>query len=184
MSGKIGLFVLNDDTDGVAGLRALLSQALDMLRDAVGDGGGGGGTTAPGHIATVVDGDGRIVVPEGTTPKALSDAILAHWPHDIAGDAARVSYHESSWDAHATNDTRHLAGGQCGQRYWLAAINGWASTEYSVGYFQINICSHGGDAEYWYDADNNARKGAELYAARGNWGDWVITGTKLGLDVG
>lgn len=184
MSGKIGLFLLSDSNEGTDGLRALLQEALGMLRDAVGNGGGGGGENAAGHIQTVVTDDGRIVIPEGTTPPALSRAILQYWPREIAGDAARVSYHESSWKSDATNDTRHLAGGLCGQRYWLPAINGWASTEYSVGYFQINICSHGGDAEHWYDADNNVRKAYELYSARGNWGDWVITGTKLGLDVG
>jgi hypothetical protein len=182
MAGRIGLFVLTDDASDTSGLRGLLQQALAMLGEVHVTPPGGTGTFPTGHVATTTDGSGRVTCAEGTAPKELSDAIRNHFPQEVWSDAARISYYESSWKHDATNDTRHLAGGLCGQRYWLASAGIWASTEYSVGYFQINICAHGQDAEYWYDADHNVSKAADLYAARGNaWDDWAYTAGRLGL---
>lgn len=181
MGGKIGLFVLSDDADDVSGLRALLQAALQMLAATPTETPDNGGPFPTGHIETDTDNQGRIVVPEGTAPAELSTAIKKVWPKSLWGDAARVSFHESSWNPQATNDTRHLGGGQCGVRYWLASAGIYADTEYSVGYFQINICAHGEDAAHWYNADNNVQKAWELYSARGGWGDWAYTAGQLGL---
>lgn len=182
MAGKFGLLILTDRIDA-EGLRAELRAALELLgTPGDGGGGGGGGPFPPGHVETQTDGQGRIVVPEGTAPQELSDAIRKHWPRELWGDVARISYYESSWKATATNDTRHLAGGQCGQRYWLASAGIWANTEYSVGYMQINICAHGADAEWWYNADHNLKGARNLYDARGGtFEDWLYTAGRLGL---
>lgn len=133
-----------------------------------------------GHMDTRVDGD-RIWTPEGHAPIILSGEIMNWWPYEVWTDAARVSFYESAgWKSEATNDTRYRAGGQCGVRYYLDPPGIWAQTEYSVGYFQINICAHGHDFNYWRDARNNARYAAQLYAA-GGWQPWTYTATRLGL---
>lgn len=182
MTGKVGIFLLSDKAGNLQELRDELRAALALLGDVVNEPPTGTGEYPTGHIDTQTDNQGRITVPEGTVPAQLSDAIKKYFPRDVWGDAARISYHESSWKHDATNDTRGLAGGLCGQRYWLASAGIYASTEYSVGYFQINICAHGEDAEHWYDADNNVQKAAELYEAAGNkWTDWAYTAGQLGL---
>lgn len=124
--------------------------------------------------------DGRIISQYGPAPLPFSEAVMRHWPYDVWSDAANLSYLESSWNSHATNDTRHLAGGQCNQRYYIERLGIWAQTEHSIGYFQINICAHGGTPDHWYDANNNAAKGAELYHQSG-WVPWTYSAGKLGL---
>lgn len=133
----------------------------------------------PGHYRGTVE-DGRLVVPEGSAPPRLSAAIMAFWPEDLWWDAARVSYYESSWKYNAVNDTRHKAGGQCGVRYWYSDEVGWAQTEYSIGYFQINACVYGYDQDYWEQPDHNAAKAIQLYN-NGGWSHWVVTARRLGL---
>lgn len=143
----------------------------------------GDGDFPRGHIETAVTPDGRLDVPEGVAPRDLSQAILMHFPYDVAGDAARVSYHESSgWKYDAELNTLDRAGGVCNVRYYLDPPGIWAQTEQSVGYFQINICAHGGTREHWQNVGHNVRKASELYRAAGNsWRDWVYTATRLGL---
>lgn len=126
------------------------------------------------------DGQGHIVVPEGNAPIAFSTAVRKYFPRDQWVNAARVSYYESGWRSNATNDTRWRANGQCSVRYWLESAGIWALTEYSVGYFQINICAHGGDADHWSDVDNNVKKAGELFRASG-WHPWAYTAGRLGL---
>lgn len=180
-SGRIGLFIRSERSESRAPQLEMLAELVHAIAAYFGNGGTTGpGPTRKGHVPTVLTEDGRIRTPEGDVPQRLSQAIQGNFPYDVWTDAARVSFYESSWKADATNDTRWRASGRCGERYWYSDEVGWAQTEYSVGYFQINICAHGHDAEYWYDADNNARKGGELYAASG-WNDWKVTGRKLGL---
>lgn len=135
-----------------------------------------------GHMDTRLE-DGRIWTPYGLTPPLLNAAIQQYWPIDVWTDAARVAHEESGWRHDATNDTRWRAGGQCGVRYFLDPPGIWAQTEWSIGYFQINICAHGGSVEYWSNADNNARKAADLYLQSG-WHPWTYTANKLQLIAG
>lgn len=181
MAGKIGIFVLNDDSNARDGLKGLLQEALAMLGSIDTGDEPPGGDMPSGHIPTQTDEDGRIVVPEGTAPQDLSDSIKKYWPREIWGDAARVSRGESSWKWDAENDTTGSVGGEC-QVYLYTLPNGMkVYSEASFGYFQINRCAHGESKEHWLDVDNNVRKAAELYEARGGWGDWMYTATRLGL---
>lgn len=124
--------------------------------------------------------DGRIKVQAGLAPPRLSAAIMAFWPEENWGDAAMVSYGESSWKYNAVNDTRWRGGGECGVRYWYSDEVGWATTEYSVGYFQINICAHGFNQDYWEQPDHNVAKAVRLYHESG-WSPWTVTARRLGL---
>lgn len=121
---------------------------------------------------------GDIVTRFGNPPAEVAEAIKRHWPSSQWVNAASVSYLESGWRNTAELNT--LNRGPCGTRYWFSDAVGWAQTEDSVGLFQINICAHGGTREHWQDPDNNAAKGAELFASSG-WRPWVISAGKLGL---
>lgn len=127
-------------------------------------------------------GSDQIVTRFGAPPPDVQAAIIANWPRNLWVQAAEVSFRESGgWNGQATNDTRHLAGGNCGVRYFISSLNLWATTEWSIGLFQINICAHGGSPEQWYDSMNNAAKAAELYHANGDWSAWAYTARSLGL---
>lgn len=128
----------------------------------------GGGPVPPGDIATRF----------GNPPADVADAIKRHWPQVQWVHAAEVSYMESGWRNTAELNT--LDKGPCGTRYFFSAEVGYAQTEDSVGIFQINICAHGGTRDYWYDPENNARKGAELFASVG-WSPWTVSARRLGL---
>lgn len=132
-----------------------------------------------GHIPTRLQ-DGRIWTPEGVVPPLLNDALQRHWPIELWTDAARVSYYESvGWRRDAALDTRHYAGGRCNVPYVHPQF-GDATTEYSIGYFQINSCAHGGTFEFWTNPDNNVKKAWELFEQRG-WHPWTLTARKLNL---
>lgn len=179
---RFGLLLLSTRGLDVEGMRADIRAALELLGRGHYERPTEPGELPSGHTQTAVTSDGRIVVPEGTAPQGLSEAIRRYFPKDVWGDAARVSFYESGWKHDAALDTRHLAGGQCGARYWNEAAGMWATTEYSIGYFQINSCAHGGGREQWEDTDNNVRKAAELYHAAGDtWRDWLYTANHLGL---
>lgn len=180
---RIGILVRRGDGGLAEELLARFDAALSLLLSGdLGGGGGGGGEQPRGHIETTTTSDGRIETPYGPAPRALSDAIKAHWPRVVWTDAARVSYHESGWKHDAERNTLWRAGGVCGVQFYDPDLGQNVWTEDSVGYFQINVCSHGFDAEYWRDADNNARAGYDLYHSRGDkWTDWYLTAQKLGL---
>lgn len=182
MGGRFGLYTLRQGSP-VQEMRAELRAALQLLGRLPESPEQPGDEDLPtGHIGTVVTPDGRIEVPEGVAPRDLSIAILTHFPYDVAGDAARVSYYESDWSDDALLDTLDRAGGMCGQRYYLDPPGIWAQTEYSVGVFQINVCAHGEDREHWRNTNNNVRKASQIYRARGNaWDDWHYTANRLGL---
>jgi hypothetical protein len=108
---------------------------------------------------------------------------MRFWDQELWTDAARVARWESSWKFDAVLDTRDRVDGTCGKRYWFSDEVGWATTEFSVGYFQINVCAHGGDFDYWIMPDHNAAKAAQLYNQSG-WRPWVVTATRLGLIAG
>ena len=132
-----------------------------------------------GHVPTEVD-NGRIVTPFGLAPSDLSDALRKYWPESLWTDAARVAYPESAgWKRNAERNTLAQAGGRCNVP--IGYINGVRIvSEDSVGYFQINVCSHGHDREYWLDVDNNVRGAYEIYRSEG-WGAWQFTARSLGL---
>lgn len=129
----------------------------------------------------VVPGQGGIVVPEGTAPDDLSDAIRAYFPSSEWANAARVSWYESAhWNRTAERNTLDRAGGKCGVPIGRLPNGDVYYSEQSVGYFQINVCSHGHDRAYWQDANNNVRKAGELWKAS-RWRDWLETGKRLHL---
>lgn len=131
----------------------------------------------PGHVP----GERGITVPEGTAPDDLSDAIRRYFPESEWQNAARVSWHESShWYRLAERNTLDQAGGLCGVVIGRLPNGDVYYSEQSIGYFQINRCSHGHDREYWRDADNNVRKAAELWH-ESRWRPWYETGKLLHL---
>lgn len=125
-------------------------------------------------------GEHGIETPEGIAPDDLSEYIRQYFPEDEWENAARVSYYESGWRDDAENDTRWRVNGRCGERYWYSDEVGWADTEWSIGYFQINICAHGGDKAFWTDAENNVKEAADLFDAEG-WRPWLVTARRLHL---
>lgn len=133
-----------------------------------------------GHMPTEVDSRGRIVTPYGTPPDDVDAAIRKYFPRAVWTDAARVSYGESSWRNDAELNTLWRGNGQCGIRYWYSDEVGWATTEQSIGIFQINRCAHGGTEDFWKNADRNADYASQLYAAEG-WIPWRVTARRLGL---
>lgn len=124
--------------------------------------------------------DSTITTRFGAPPAPVAVAIKRHFPAHVWGQAAEIAYHESGWRPTAVNDTRHYAGGQCGV-YYHHPVWGAASTEYSVGLFQINVCAHGGTADRWYDIDTNVAFAAALWRRRGEkWTDWWLSAGKAG----
>lgn len=117
----------------------------------------------------------------GQPPAELVAAVQAIFPQ-WAWDAALVIAHsESGWSGTRILDTRNLAGGQCGVQITL---NGKpALSEYSIGYFQINACAHGGDFDTWSDTQANVQKAYDLFHAAGDrWdGPWLYSAQALGL---
>ncbi len=134
---------------------------------------GGQGTPPP-------SGAGGIVTRYGIAPGTLSDLIRLYWLSSEWVNAASVAYLESHWRPTAVADTRGRAGGLCNQPYTLPDGR-HALTEYSVGYFQINVCAHGGTFAEWADGERNVSYAAGLYRARGNYGAWFYSAGILGL---
>lgn len=175
----IGLWLLKQHVDGVddkmAAMRSLLTGGAPEPPPAP----PADTPPVPPVVSPPDTTPGDITVPEGTPPAVLVDAVKRYFPQSQWRNALRVSYHESTgWNPRAELNTLNI--GPCGTRYYLPSIGGYAQTEDSVGYFQINICAHGGTREFWYDADNNVSKAAQLYAASG-WQPWTITAGRLGL---
>lgn len=125
-------------------------------------------------------GGGGLSTQFGVAPDELSNAIRRFWPESEWSNAASVAYLESHWRANAIADTRAKGGGQCNIPYTLSDGRA-ALTEYSVGYFQINICAHGGTFAEWADPETNVSYAASLYRARGNYGAWHYSAVRLGL---
>jgi hypothetical protein len=134
---------------------------------------GGGGQPPPSE-------SGGLVTRYGIAPGTLSDLIRLYWPPSEWVNAASVAYLESHWRPQAVADTRGRAGGLCNQPYTLSDGRP-ARTEYSVGYYQINICAHGGTFAEWANPDRNVSYAAQLYRARGNYGAWFYSAGQLGL---
>lgn len=182
MARRVGLLVLRKNRDRMSGLVAELQAWLAFL-------GAGTEPTEPGptinpgagHVQTTLATDGRITAGGAPTPQDLSDAIKRHFPEDIWTDAARVSYIESAgWQRTAERNTLDQAGGRCNVRLPDLPDGTHIVSEQSVGYFQINVCAHGHDRDYWRDAENNVAKAAELYRASG-WSPWIHTARQLHL---
>lgn len=181
MSRKVGILLFRSNADRLAAFLEAWHRLMQIVR-----------TTPPpsapppsrpptgtGHMQTRVEHE-RIWTPEGLAPRDLSAAIMDAFPYDVWTDAARVSYHESGWRFDAELNTLDRGGGRCGVRYWFSDEVGWATTEQSVGYFQINVCAHGHDRAYWQNARNNVNKAGALFASEG-WSPWRVTARRLGL---
>jgi hypothetical protein len=177
----IGIFVLKTRLER-------LQEALQRFRDLLAVARGTRPPSAPGPTPSLPrpgpqpepSGQGSLIVPEGSAPAPLSDAIRRYFPQDEWINAVRVAYYESGWNRTAVRDTRDRAGGQCGVRIWLPEVNSWGWTEHSIGYFQINACAHGGDYGLWTDTYANVEKAADLWQS-GGWSHWLITARKIGL---
>lgn len=136
---------------------------------------------APTPVPPVGPPGGGIETRYGTAPDDLSGAIRRYFPESEWRNAAEVSYLESGhWSSRAVRDTRYRAGGRCGVPIGTLDDGTPIVSEWSIGYFQINACAHGGDFEQWSDADNNVRKAAELWRSSG-WRPWFITARTLHL---
>lgn len=181
MPRKIGLFLLRGGGDRMqaqlAQMRAIFEAILPELD---------GGTHEPepgpteGVRPSPIGAGERIRVPEGLAPADLSDALRRYWPESAWITAARVSYYESGWRTDAERNTLARAGGRCNVPIGYLSDGTPIVSEQSVGYFQINVCAHGHDRDYWANADNNVGYARRLYDARG-WRDWQVTGRRLGL---
>ena len=136
------------------------------------------GSPPPGEPPPTNDGGG-LSTRYGNAPTWLTELVKANFPSNQWRNALEVSYLESGWNAHAVNDTRHLAGGKCNVRY-NHPVGITALTEYSVGLFQINICAHGGDFNFWSNPENNVAKAFTLWRSSG-WRPWSYSAGKLGL---
>lgn len=162
-------------------LAALVALLQQLAGEIGGEHGEPGQPTGRGHIPTVVGDDGRIQTPDGLAPRDLSDAIKRYWPESIWTDAARVAYIESAgWNRTAERNTLDRAGGRCNVPIGTLSDGTPIVSEQSVGYYQINVCAHGHDRDYWTDADNNVRYARRLYDESG-WHPWTVTAKKLGL---
>jgi len=116
----------------------------------------------------------------GVPPADLVAGICSAFPQSEWVNAAEIAYYESGWRPRAILDTVAVYG-PCGTFYHLADGE-LASTEYSRGYFQINGCAYPQwNTDALFDPLTNAQAAAQLYARRGNWGDWWISAGKLGL---
>jgi LysM repeat protein len=126
---------------------------------------------------------GSIQTRYGPAPVNLSAAIRKYFPTREWVNAAEISQLESTWRATAVADTRHQGGGKCNVQYRLHLadcrfVN--ALTEYSIGFFQINVCAHGGTYQTWIVPDTNVEKAVTLWKASG-WRPWYFSALKLGL---
>lgn len=182
MARRAGLLVLRANVDRLPGLMAELQAWLALLGVGT-EPSEPGPAIAPGvgHVQTELSEDGRILAGGSPAPRDLSDAIKRYFPEDVWTDAARVSYIESAgWQRKAERNTLDQAGGRCNVPLPPLPDGTHIVSEQSVGYFQINVCAHGGDREYWWDADNNVRKAVELYRESG-WRPWIHTARQLKL---
>lgn len=182
MPYRLGLFALNNGASRHADLIATMRAILEQMS----------GSPAPnpepptggmptGHMPTQLTSDGLILTPEGTPDRDVSDAIRTWFPREVWTDAARVSYHEARWDTTAERNTLAQAGGRCGVPIGTLDDGTPIVSEQSVGLYQINVCAHGHDREYWRDIMHNVAYASGLYQRNG-WRDWVATAKKLGLN--
>lgn len=112
-------------------------------------------------------------------PCELQCAIREFWPEEEWENAANISQLESGWNAFAVADTRDPEH-PCGS--YLRTVAGVAvSTEFSLGYFQIDACNFPTwPAERFFNARHNAGTAHALWADRG-WRPWYFSARTLGL---
>lgn len=117
----------------------------------------------------------------GSAPADLSAWIRSYWPQAAWVGAAEVSYLESGWRPGAIDDTRPLAGGLCNKPIVLHGGALHALSEFSIGYFQLNLCAHTSiTLAQALDGQYNTQWAAGLYRADG-WVPWSTTARTLGL---
>lgn len=181
MAHRAGLFALKSGANRHSDLIASMRAALEALRGAPEP------TPTPepsemplGHVETRLTDDGLVWTPEGTPGRDVSDEIKRWFPHAVWTDAARVSYYESHWSNIAERNTLDQAGGRCGVPIGTLHDGTRIVSEQSVGLFQINVCAHGHDREYWRDPLHNVAYASGLYR-EGGWWPWVYTAKKLHL---
>ena len=125
----------------------------------------------------------NLVVALDDAPCELQCAIREFWPELEWENAANVAWLESGFNAFAVADTRDSEH-PCGA--FLRTVGGVAVyAEFSVGYFQINVCA----ARFasWTPGDlvnarHNAGTAHMIWSdAGGNWSPWYWSARKLGL---
>lgn len=119
--------------------------------------------------------------PLSDAPRDLSIAIAEFWPPSEWDNAAAIAYLESRWDFAAEADTR-AAGRPCGAR--LYKRDGlWVTAEWSIGYFQINICNlqPDWDPRRLFNARENAGTAHALWEDARGWSPWTYSARSLGL---
>lgn len=139
-----------------------------------------GGEMPTGHLDTRLTADDLIWAPEGTPSREVSDAIRRWFPRAVWTDAARVAYYESHWNPTAERNTLDQAGGRCNVPIGTLPDGTRIISEQSVGIFQINVCAHGHNRDYWRDVDTNVAKASGLYSDQG-WKPWTWTASHLDL---
>lgn len=119
--------------------------------------------------------------PLSAAPPELQSAIAEFWPSDQWDNAAAIAYMESGWDFAAEADTR-ADGRPCGAR--LYKRDGlWVTAEWSIGYFQINVCNLPAewDPRRLFNARENAGTAHALWEKAGGWSPWTYSARALQL---
>lgn len=114
-------------------------------------------------------------------PQELQAAIAEFWPPSDWDNAAAISYLESGWDFAAEADTRRPEK-PCGAR--LYQRDGlWVTAEWSLGYFQINVCNlpDDWDPRRLFNARENAGTAHALWERAAGWAPWTYSARALGL---
>jgi len=112
-------------------------------------------------------------------PPELALAIREFWPIEEWDNAASIAWLESGWDWKAENDTRRV-GHPCGS--YLGLRDGVpVAAEWSIGYFQINVCNYPDWLPgHFFNARQNAGTAHDLWSRRG-WQPWYFSAIKLAL---
>lgn len=175
MEPKLGLFALAGSVDELVTLAEAYRAAMATMVIAIG---GDLPADAPPESPPPPSVNDMPTAPDGV-PEGLWVAIMAYFPATEWLNAVRLSRAESGWRSDATNDTRGLAEGRCGEQYYLADGRP-ALTEYSVGAWQINLCVHNVAEDDARDYDASTRYAASLWA-RSGWRPWYYSALALGL---
>lgn len=118
-------------------------------------------------------------VTQEVPPSDLETAIRAFFPESEWVNALNVAYLESGWNRDACNWSALTHGG-CGAP--MPTTDGVTITaEFSVGYFQINVCNYiGWNIGALFRAEDNVGTAHALWDERG-WQPWYFSAQRLGL---
>jgi len=112
-------------------------------------------------------------------PADLVAKIQEFFPESQWVNALDIAWLESGWNPDATNATALTSGG-CGAR--LQSRDGVSiQAEFSIGYFQINMCNlPGWSIGALYRAHDNVGTAHHMWRQRG-WQPWYFSAKALGL---